>query len=116
MQELVLAATKLIVATCLCLTITSITYAGSITRLENGQIVIKAFGERLAFREKDAERIDFGEGVKPRKMDDEPRHTRTCDFCHCDLWNRCYHCLECERVHFPSLPSFHPIPLFVSFH
>jgi hypothetical protein len=33
--------------------------AASLQRLTDGRVIVTAFGERLAFREKDAERIDF---------------------------------------------------------
>ena len=29
------------------------------------------------------------------KFNDEIKHTRTCDYCKEDIWNRCYHCSKC---------------------
>jgi hypothetical protein len=41
------------------LSIVSAANAASVQRLPDGRVIITAFGERLAFREKDAARIDF---------------------------------------------------------
>jgi len=32
-----------------------------------------------------------------RFIDDDFPHQRTCDFCSCDIWNRCYHCNQCGK-------------------
>ena len=42
--------------------------------------------------------LDEGEELDidiERFIDDDFPHQRTCDFCSCDIWNRCYHCKLC---------------------
>lgn len=42
--------------------------------------------------------LDEGEELDidiERFIDDDFPHQRTCDFCSCDIWNRCYHCKDC---------------------
>lgn len=33
-----------------------------------------------------------------REAEDGASHTRSCDFCHCDLWNRFWHCSVCAAA------------------
>jgi hypothetical protein len=39
---------------------------------------------------------DSDEKFEVLKFTDELKHTRTCDYCKEDIWNRCYHCDKCE--------------------
>ncbi len=32
-----------------------------------------------------------------RFTEDGVPHMRSCDFCKCDIWNRCYHCSKCGK-------------------
>jgi hypothetical protein len=52
-----------LIAGLLAVTTVSSAPAASLERLGDGRIVITAFGERLAFREKDARNVDFFLGL-----------------------------------------------------
>jgi hypothetical protein len=34
---------------------------------------------------------------EPKYFDDSTKHSRTCNFCSCDIFNACFHCPECKN-------------------
>lgn len=43
------------------------------------------------------DKVENEGALEPRLLKDEIKHMRICNFCNCDIWNRCYHCMRCKE-------------------